>query len=83
MVYYNGASYVSLINTNIGNTPSTSGAQWAIIALGGTSGGAGAQGDQGTNGTAGTSGISTANARTVTSFVATSGQTTLWYFGGC
>jgi hypothetical protein len=47
-----------LINSNIGNTPNTSPAQWAIIAQAGTSGSTGTSGTSGSSGQTGAAGSS-------------------------
>jgi hypothetical protein len=54
-VLYNGSSYVSLVASNLGNTPDVSPSQWALFATGspGATGPAGPQGTQGPNGAAG------------------------------
>jgi hypothetical protein len=51
-VAYSGASYVSLANTNSGNTPGTS-AQWALLAAAGVVGASGSNGAAGARGTDG------------------------------
>ena len=54
-VLYNGSAYVSLVASNLGNTPDESPSQWALFATGspGATGPAGPQGPQGTTGAAG------------------------------
>jgi Collagen triple helix repeat (20 copies) len=54
-VLYNGSAYVSLVASNVGNTPDESPAQWAAFATGspGATGPAGPQGPQGPTGAAG------------------------------
>ena len=47
-----------MINSNIGNTPSSSPAQWAVIAQAGTSGSSGSTGSSGSSGASGSSGSS-------------------------
>lgn len=44
---YNGSTYISLVASNAGNTPSLSPAQWAVLAAQGPAGPAGADGPQG------------------------------------
>lgn len=51
-VFYNGSGYVSLVDSNHGNTPDQSPAQWALFATGAT----GPQGPQGLQGPAGATG---------------------------
>ena len=55
-VTYNGAGYVSLANSNHGNAPDQSPAQWALFATG-TTGPQGPQGPQGPAGIVGTQGL--------------------------
>jgi hypothetical protein len=55
-VFYNGTSYVSLIDSNAGNEPDTSPTQWAVLAQQGSAGAAGAQGPAGAAGAAGPQG---------------------------
>ncbi len=55
-VQYNGAGYVSLIDSNHGNTPDQSPQQWALFATAGGTGPAGATGLTGPAGTPGATG---------------------------
>jgi hypothetical protein len=50
---FNGSTYVSLVNANLGNAPNVSLAQWAVLAAQGS---AGSQGSQGPAGAAGATG---------------------------
>jgi Collagen triple helix repeat (20 copies) len=54
-ILYNGSAYVSLVASNLGNTPDVSPAQWELFATGspGATGPAGPQGPQGPTGAAG------------------------------
>jgi hypothetical protein len=64
-----------LINSNIGNTPSSSPAQWAVIAQAGTSGSSGSSGASGSSGSSGQSGSSgTSGTRGSSGTSGTSGQ---------
>ena len=56
-VSYNGSSYVSLIASNHGSTPSLSPQQWALFAAAGSSGGTGSAGAVGNTGPAGPQGV--------------------------
>ncbi|MEK6702668.1 MAG: hypothetical protein AABZ53_10415, partial [Planctomycetota bacterium] len=56
-VTFNGSSYRSLINDNIGNDPSASPAAWALVAAKGDTGATGAQGIQGIQGIQGDQGV--------------------------
>ncbi len=55
-VAFNGSSYVSLVDSNTGNSPDSSPAQWALLAQRGTNGDAGAAGAEGPQGPAGATG---------------------------
>ena len=55
-VSFDGSTYVSLIAGNVGNTPSLSPAQWAVLAAQGPAGPVGAQGPAGAPGVAGATG---------------------------
>lgn len=55
-VSYNGSTYISLVNSNAGNTPSLSLSQWALLAAQGIQGPAGPQGLQGPAGSPGATG---------------------------
>jgi hypothetical protein len=55
-VSFNGTTYVSLIAGNVGNTPSLSPAQWAVLAAQGPAGPAGVTGPAGAPGAAGATG---------------------------
>jgi len=55
-VSFNGSTYISLVAGNLGNTPSLSPAQWALLAAQGVAGPAGATGAAGTAGAAGVTG---------------------------
>jgi hypothetical protein len=50
VVFWQGASYASLLNGNHGNTPSASPLQWGVLTAQGPAGAAGAQGPQGVAG---------------------------------
>ena len=54
---FNGATYVSLVGSNHGNTPDASPAYWAILAAQGPSGPAGPPGAPGTPGATGAQGV--------------------------
>jgi hypothetical protein len=47
VVFWQGASYSSLLNGNLGNTPSASPGQWGVLTAQGPAGPTGAQGQQG------------------------------------
>jgi Collagen triple helix repeat (20 copies) len=51
-----GSSYVSLVDSNVGNDPAVSSAQWSLLAQQGAAGADGAQGPQGPQGTQGPQG---------------------------
>ncbi len=53
---FNGSTYVSLVAGNVGNTPSLSPVQWAVLAAQGPAGPVGAQGPAGAPGAAGATG---------------------------
>lgn len=53
VVFYAGSSYVSLIDSNIGNQPDTHPSQWAVFAAQGSTGATGATGSTGATGPAG------------------------------
>jgi hypothetical protein len=55
-VSFGGSTYVSLVAGNVGNTPSSSPAQWALLAAQGPAGPAGATGATGPAGPAGATG---------------------------
>ena len=55
-VSYNGSTYISLVASNAGNTPSLSSAQWAVLAAQGPAGPAGTNGTQGPVGPQGPTG---------------------------
>src|SRR5258705_7111428 len=55
-VSFNGSAYVSLVIGNVGNTPSSSPAQWAVLAAQGPAGPVGATGPAGAVGVAGATG---------------------------
>jgi hypothetical protein len=55
-VSFNGSTYVSLVGGNVGNTPSLSPAQWAVLASQGPAGPVGATGSAGSPGAAGATG---------------------------
>jgi Collagen triple helix repeat (20 copies) len=55
-VSYQGSTYVSLVAGNLGNTPSLSPTQWAVLAAQGVAGPTGPAGPAGTAGTAGATG---------------------------
>ena len=55
-VSFNGSTYVSLVAANVGNTPSLSPAQWAVLAAQGIAGPAGASGPAGPAGSTGPAG---------------------------
>ncbi|GGA59855.1 hypothetical protein GCM10011507_09220 [Edaphobacter acidisoli] len=55
-VSYDGSTYISLVAGNVGNTPSSSPTQWAVLAAQGPAGPAGATGATGLQGPAGTAG---------------------------
>jgi len=55
-VSFNGSTYVSLVAGNVGNTPSLSPAQWAVLAAQGVAGPAGVAGPIGAIGPAGAQG---------------------------
>ncbi|MBB5344033.1 DNRLRE domain-containing protein [Tunturibacter empetritectus] len=55
-VSFNGSTYVSLLAGNVGNTPSLSPGQWAVLAAQGVAGPAGATGPAGPTGAAGPAG---------------------------
>ena len=55
-VSFGGSTYVSLVAGNVGNTPSLSPAQWAVLAAQGPAGPVGAQGPAGAPGAAGATG---------------------------
>ena len=57
-VSYGGASYVSLVANNSGQTPGLSPASWSLLAASGTAGAAGATGSTGAQGVAGVQGAS-------------------------
>lgn len=67
IVFFNGSSYVSLINGNTGNQPDTNPSDWALFAQEGnqgpqgTNGSNGVQGTTGSNGAAGTQGTTGSN----------------------
>lgn len=53
VVFYSGSSYVSLIDSNIGNQPDTHPSQWAVFAAQGATGSTGSTGATGATGPAG------------------------------
>jgi hypothetical protein len=55
-VSFGGSTYISLVAGNVGNTPSSSPVQWALLAAQGVAGPAGPQGLTGVAGAAGTTG---------------------------
>lgn len=55
-VSYNGSTYISLIASNVGNTPALTPSQWAVLAAQGGAGPAGAAGPQGPAGLTGATG---------------------------
>jgi hypothetical protein len=55
-VSYNGSTYISLVASNAGNTPSQSPTQWAVLAAQGTAGAVGPTGAQGQAGPQGSTG---------------------------
>jgi Collagen triple helix repeat (20 copies) len=55
-VSFNGSTYVSLVAGNVGNTPSLSSGQWAVLAAQGVAGPAGAAGSSGPAGATGPAG---------------------------
>src|SRR5216684_2285066 len=55
-VGFNGSSYVSLVNPNLGNQPDTNPSQWALLAQQGITGAIGATGAQGPIGLTGATG---------------------------
>jgi hypothetical protein len=55
-VSFSGSTYVSLVGGNVGNTPSLSPAQWAVLAAQGPGGAVGATGPAGAVGVAGATG---------------------------
>jgi hypothetical protein len=55
-VFYNGSSYVSLTNTNVGNEPDTNPTQWALLAQQGAAGATGPVGPAGPQGAVGPQG---------------------------
>jgi Collagen triple helix repeat (20 copies) len=55
-VSFNGSTYVSLVAGNVGNTPSSSPAQWALLAAQGAAGPVGAPGPTGAAGAVGVAG---------------------------
>ena len=64
-VMYGGAGYVSLVESNHGNTPDQSPGQWALFAAGaGATGPAGPQGPQGLQGVSGPQGATGATGAT-------------------
>jgi collagen type VII alpha len=52
-IFFNGSSYVSLVDSNSGNTPDASPSFWALLAQQGSAGATGADGPQGTQGVQG------------------------------
>ncbi|MES2683718.1 MAG: hypothetical protein V4650_09395 [Pseudomonadota bacterium] len=60
-VAYSGSSYVSLVDTNAGNPPDSSAAQWALLAKRGDAGAAGETGPQGPAGATGAPGANGSN----------------------
>jgi collagen type VII alpha len=54
-VFFSGSSYISLANSNVGNTP-TGGSPWALLAQQGTNGSTGVAGAIGPTGAAGPTG---------------------------
>ena len=63
-MFYNGSSYVSLTNGNIGNQPNTSPTQWALLAQQGATGATGPAGPAGPQGPQGPAGTGTINGVT-------------------
>ena len=55
-VSFGGSTYISLVSGNVGNTPLSSPAQWALLAAQGPAGAAGGAGPQGLQGVAGAQG---------------------------
>ena len=55
-VSFGGSTYISLVANNVGNTPSLSPTQWAVLAAQGPAGPAGATGAQGAQGPQGATG---------------------------
>jgi hypothetical protein len=55
-VSFGGSTYISLVAGNVGNTPSLSPVQWALLAAQGATGSAGAAGPVGPSGAAGATG---------------------------
>jgi hypothetical protein len=64
VVFYNGSSYVSLIDGNVGNEPDTNPTQWALLAQQGAAGAAGATGPAGPIGPTGVTGATGATGST-------------------
>jgi len=58
-VFYNGSSYISLVNGNIGFQPDISNVKWAMLAQQGTAGATGPAGATGATGATGPAGSST------------------------
>jgi hypothetical protein len=56
-VSFNGSTYVSLVTGNVGNAPSSSPSQWALLAAQGAAGPAGAAGPPGPVGATGPTGV--------------------------
>jgi hypothetical protein len=56
-VFYNGSSYISLIDSNLGQQPDISGSAWALLAQQGSQGPQGPQGIQGPEGSQGPQGL--------------------------
>jgi Collagen triple helix repeat (20 copies) len=56
VVYYNGSAYISLVNSNTNNTPSSSPTQWGLLAAQGATGSTGAAGATGSAGATGATG---------------------------
>ena len=56
-VSFNGSTYVSLVAGNVGNTPSLSPSQWALLAAQGVAGPTGPAGPTGATGPAGVAGV--------------------------
>ena len=56
VVFFQGASYASLLNGNLGNTPNSSPSQWGVLTAQGPIGATGVQGPQGVAGPQGLTG---------------------------
>ncbi len=63
-VFYNGSSFISLLNSNLNNQPSTSPAQWSLLAQQGAVGATGAIGATGLQGPIGLTGATGATGPT-------------------